>query len=574
MKMSKLYMPTIKEDPTDADVVSNKLLVRAGMVRKLVSGVYSYLPLGNKVLKNVERIVREEQDAAGFQEVLMSAIQPRELWEKSGRWADFGPEMFRLTDRKDREFCLGPTHEEYFTDFVKNELNSYKQLPLIIYQIQTKYRDERRPRAGLIRGREFLMKDAYNFDADKEGMIKSYEKVWKSYEKTFDRLGFEYRIVRGDSGNMGGSVSHEFIALCSGGEAQVAYCEECDYSATDEIAECITDEYKESDEVLAQEKVHTPDVKTIADLEEFFNLPAKKFIKTLLYKVEGEEVIAVMIPGDRELNMVKLSKYLDAHPDRIEMLEKEEINPFTGSYYGFVGPYGLKDSIRLLVDSKILDMKNFIVGANEVDYHIKNVNITDELDYEVIDDVVNAREGDKCPTCGRDIKIVTGIEVGNIFQLGTKYSKSLDATYLDENGKAQYFWMGSHGIGVSRIVAALVEQNHDDYGIIWPINVAPYKAIVSVINPSDEVRMDLAEEIYSELKAKGIEVLLDDRNERPGVKFNDMDLIGIPLRIVVGRDAKDGNVEYSIREDARNKHKLSKDDAIEEVLKAIENARK
>ena len=568
MRMSKLYMPTIKEDPTNADVISSKLLVRAGMVRQLVSGVYSYMPLGNRVLKNVERIVREEQDAAGFQEVLMSALQPRELWEQSGRWADFGPEMFKLEDRKGREFCLGPTHEEYFTNFIKNELNSYKQLPLIIYQIQNKYRDERRPRAGLIRGREFLMKDAYNFDADEEGMKKSYELVWDSYIKIFDRLGFDYKVVQGDSGNMGGKVSHEFIAITSGGEAQIAYCKNCDFAATDEVAECITNEYNEIGDKLEIEKVSTPNVKTIQELNEYFNLPKKKFVKTLLYKAD-EEVIAVMIPGDRELNLVKFSKFINVHPDSIEMLEEHEINKLTGSYLGFVGPFGLKESVRVIIDSRIKSMKNFIVGANEIDYHLKNVNIPDDFECEIAKDLLNARVGDICPSCGEKIYINTGIEIGNIFQLGTKYSKALDATYLDKNGKAQHFWMGSHGIGVSRIIAALVEQNHDDRGIIWPLCVAPYKAIVTVVNSKNQEMTDLGNEIYETLKKKGVDALIDDRRERAGVKFSEMDLIGIPLRIVVGRKANEKIVEYSTRKNME-KEEITSDEAIERVLKALE----
>lgn len=569
MRMSKLYMPTIKEDPTNADVISNKLLVRAGMVRQLVSGVYSYMPLGNRVLKNIERIVREEQDAAGFQEVLMSALQPRELWEKSGRWADFGPEMFKLEDRKGREFCLGPTHEEYFTNFIKNELNSYKQLPLIIYQIQNKYRDERRPRAGLIRGREFLMKDAYNFDADEEGMKKSYDEVWESYNKIFNRLGFDYKVVQGDSGNMGGKVSHEFIAITTGGEAQIAFCKKCDYAVTDEIAECITNEYNETDEILEVEKVYTPNVKTIQELNEYFNLPKKKFVKTLLYKTP-DDVIAIMIPGDRELNIVKLSKYLNQHLDSIEMLGENEIYNLTGSFLGFVGPFGLKESVRLIIDSRVKSMKNFIVGANEKNYHLKNVNITNELECEISDDLLNIRESDICPACGSEIYIHSGIEIGNIFQLGTKYSEALDATYLDKFGKAQYFWMGSHGIGVSRIIAALVEQNHDDKGIIWPLCVAPYKAIVSIINIKNNEMLELGNRIYDELTKNGIDVLIDDRKERAGVKFSEMDLIGIPLRIVIGRKANEGIVEFSTRKDME-KEEITSSEAIKRVIEAVRN---
>ncbi|MGM0379329.1 MAG: proline--tRNA ligase [Bacillota bacterium] len=572
MRMSDLYMPTLKEDPTDSDVVSDKLLRRAGMVRKLVSGIYSYMPLGNRVLQKVENIVREEQDKAGFQEVLMSAVQPRELWDATGRWEDFGPEMFKLNDRKGRQFCLGPTHEEYFTDFVKNELNSYKQLPLIIYQIQNKYRDERRPRAGLIRGREFLMKDAYNFDKNEEGMKKSYERVWKSYEKTFDRLGFEYKIVQGDSGNMGGNVSHEFIALTSGGEAKIAYCDDCDFAQTDEIAKSVTNEYKEDDDILKLEKVLTPDVKTIEQLKEYFDLPKKKFVKTLLYKLEGrDEVIAVVIPGDRELNTVKLSKYLNIHPEKIVMLEEHEIKDLAGSILGFVGPIGLKDDVRIIVDSRIKEMRNFIIGANEKDYHFKNANFPKDLEHEEVKDLLNARQGDICPDCGSKIKIDVGIEIGNIFQFGTKYSKGLDATFLDENGKEQYFWMGSHGIGVSRIIAALIEQNHDENGIIWPINTAPYQVEVNVLHGKDDEKVEFGEKIYNSLKEKGIEVLFDDRKERIGVKFNEMDLLGIPLRIVVGRRADEGIVEFSTRKDMEVEE-INYEKAIQRVVEKVNAA--
>jgi prolyl-tRNA synthetase len=560
-------MPTLKENPADADIISNKLLIRAGMVRKLVSGVYSFLPLGYKVLRNVERITREEMDKAGFQEVLMSAVQPKELWERSGRWADFGPEMFRLQDRNGRDFCLGPTHEEYFTDLVKNELNSYKQLPTILYQIQTKYRDERRPRFGLIRAREFLMKDAYNFDADREGMLKSYDRVWEAYENVFDRMDFDYRVVLGDSGNMGGSISHEFIAITPNGESEIVYCDDCDFAATNEVAECIYEIETTTEEAKTLEKVHTPNVKTIAELEEFFAIDSDQFVKTLLYKYE-DEIYAVLIPGNRDLNLIKLSKHLNCNPDFLEMVEEHEMAEKAGTVLGYVGPIGLKESVNIIVDQRVTEMKNFIIGANEADYHYKNANLTDDLAYEVVEDLLNVEAGDQCPNCNSSLKINRGIEVGNIFQLGTKYSKALDATFLDENGKEQPFYMGSHGIGISRIVSALIEQNHDDYGIIWPINVAPYHAIVTVIRTNDEEQMGLGEEIYQELKEAGIDVLIDDRNERAGVKFNDMDLIGIPLRVVVGRRASEGIVEFSTRADG-DKIEISKDEAIEKIYEMV-----
>lgn len=563
MRMSRMYMPTLREVPSEAEIPSHQLLLRAGMIRKLVSGVYSFLPLGYRVMRKIEQIIREEMDAAGAQEVLMSAIQPAEIWQESGRWYEFGPEMFRFKDRHEREFCLGPTHEEYFTDLIRNEIKSYKQLPLNIYQIQAKYRDEKRPRFGLMRSREFLMKDAYSFDKDEEGMKKSYEIMWKAYEKIFTRCGLKFKVVEGDSGAMGGSDSHEFMAMSDVGESQIAYCEKCDYAATDEKAQCIYNLNSDESTELETEKVHTPDVKTIEQLVDFFNVPADKFVKTLIYKIK-DEIVAVLVPGNREVNEVKLCNLFGVREHELEMANEEIVKEVTGAEVGFAGPIGISDKVKLIVDSRVAQMKNFIVGANETDYHIKNVNYGRDFEGQIVEDLLLVEEGDLCPKCGEPLKIARGIEVGNIFQLGTKYSKSLNATFLDENGKERYFVMGSYGVGVSRTMAAIIEQNHDEKGIIWPLSVAPYHVIITIVSTKKEEQVNLGEKLYKELMDKGIEVLLDDRNERPGVKFNDADLIGIPIRITVGRKASENIVEFVLR-GTGEKIEISSDEVYERI---------
>lgn len=564
MRMSKMYMPTLREVPSEAEIPSHKLLVKAGMIRKLVSGVYSYLPLGYRVIRKIEKIVREEMDRAGSQELLMSAIQPAELWQASGRWDNFGPEMFKLKDRNDRKFCLGPTHEEYFTNLIKDEIKSYKQLPLNLYQIQTKYRDEKRPRFGLIRGREFIMKDAYSFDKDEEGLKEAYLNMWTAYEKVFDRLKLRYKVVEGDSGAMGGSDSHEFMAMSEVGESLVAYCDSCDYAATDEKAKVVYElEVKDEDE-LQMEKIHTPNVGTIEELAEFLGICANNFVKSLIYKYE-DEIIVVMIPGDRELNIIKLCNSLGIAEHELELADAETVEEVTGAKVGFAGPIGLKKKVRLILDSRVTKMKNFVVGANETDYHIKNVNYGRDFTGEVVEDLLVIKQGDRCPNCGAILKLDRGIEVGNIFQLGTKYSKSLGATFLDENGKEKPFVMGSYGIGVTRSMSAIIEQNHDENGIIWPLVVAPYHVIITVINTKKEEQMALGEKLYSELEDAGLEVLLDDRKERAGVKFNDRDLIGIPIRITVGKKAPENIVEYSLRKSSNERVEISIDEIIERI---------
>lgn len=546
MRMSKLYMPTLREVPSEAELPSHKLLLRAGMIKKLVSGVYTYLPMGYRVIRKIENIVREEMEKIDSQEVLMSAILPAELWQQTGRWEDFGPEMFKLKDRHGREFCLGPTHEEIFTDTVRHDVKSYKQLPLSLYQIQTKYRDEKRPRFGLMRSREFIMKDAYTFDIDEEGMKKSYYDMWKAYEEIFKRCSLDFRVVEGDSGAMGGSDSHEFTAMSEFGESNIVYCDSCDYAATDEKAKCVYSQRVLDGDEAELEKVHTPDVRTIEELSDFFKADGCEFAKMVIYNVAGE-IVAVLIPGDRELNEIKLLNMLGASEHDIQMASEEEVKAATGAEVGFAGPMGLGEHVKLLVDSRVAKMKNFYIGANETDYHYRNANYGRDFEGEIVEDLILATEGDDCPNCGGTLKMDRGIEIGNIFQLGTKYSKSLGATYLDENGKEQDMVMGSHGIGVSRTMAAVIEQSHDEDGIIWPIALAPYEVIVTIVNVKDEDQVKLGEELYGELKSMGVEVILDDRKERAGVKFKDMDLVGIPLRITVGKKASEGVVEFSTR---------------------------
>lgn len=550
MKMDKFYMPTLKEDPSDADVISHKLLMRAGMIRKSTSGIYSYLPLGYRVIRKIEDIVREGMEKFDAQEILMSAIQPQEVWEESGRWSKFGPEIFRLKDRNGRDFCLGPTAEEYFTDLIKDELKSYKQLPLNLYQIQTKYRDEKRPRFGIIRAREFSMKDAYSFDKDKDGLEKSYKNMWKAYEYIFDKIGLDYRVAEGDSGIMGLGVSHEFLALSDSGEATLVYSDESDFAATDEKCAVYLPKIKE-EEALELELFETPSLKTIEELSEFTGLDKSKFAKAIALKSNEGEKFIVLIPGHRELNLNKFLSYVQISELEIEKMNDEDIKFITGAEAGFTGPINLLDNVRLIVDSRITQMSNFVVGANQTDKHYKNVNYGRDFEGEIVEDLLLVEEGDLGPK-GEELKFTKGTEIGNIFQLGTKYSETMEAKFLDEDGKEQYFEMGSYGIGITRTVAAIIEQNFDEDGIIWPESIAPYKVIITVIKPGDEDQDNLSEEIYNTFKDKGVDVLLDNRKERPGFKFKDRDLIGIPYRVTVGRDANNRIVEFSTRRDKEN----------------------
>ena len=542
MKMSNMLISTLREVPAEAEIDSHKLMLRAGMIRKMASGIYNYMPLGLKVLKNIEDIIREEMNNAGAQEFLASAIIPAELWQESGRWGAYGAEMFRLKDRNDRDFCLGPTHEEVFTDIARNEIKSYKQLPLNLYQIQTKYRDERRPRFGVMRSREFVMKDAYSFDKDQDGLDISYNKMRDAYIKIFERCGIVAKPVDADTGAIGGSGSAEFMVKSEVGEDDVVFCTNCDYAANIEKAPS-TPEKAEKEAYKEINKIETPNVRTIEDLIKFFNTTEKKFAKTLIYNADGK-IVAVMVRGDREVNEVKLSNALGGVVD-LSMASAEEVMKATSAQVGFAGPINLKVD-TLLVDKEVVNMYNFIVGANETAYHFENVNYG--RDFEgIVGDYRNITEGENCPVCGGKITISKGTEVGHIFKLGTKYSEAMNAKFIDENGKEVPFVMGCYGIGVTRTMASIIEQNHDDNGIIWPLAVAPYHVNVIPVNTKDEMQMKVANDIYEELKAIGIDVIFDDRKERAGVKFKDSDLMGIPMRITVGKKVTEGEVEFKLR---------------------------
>ncbi len=560
MKLSKMLISTLREVPGEAEIASHQLMLRAGMIRKSATGIYTFMPNGVRVLKNVENIVREEMDRAGAQEFLASALIPANLWQESGRWDVMGPEMIRLKDRNGRDFCLGPTHEEVFTDLARNEIKSYKQLPLNLYQIQTKYRDERRPRFGVMRSREFIMKDAYSFDKDNEGLDISYMKMYEAYNKIFTRCNLEFSSVEADSGAMGGSGSAEFMVKSDIGEDEIAFCTGCNYAAnTEKATSKLEDAEKKEEKEL--KKIATPDVRTIEELVTFFNTSNKKFAKTLIYKADGK-VVAVMVRGDRSLNETKVSNALGGIME-LEMADAETVLKATSAETGFAGPIGLQVD-TLLVDEEVTRMSNFIVGANDTGYHYENVNY--ERDFNgIVGDYKLVAEGDMCPKCGSPINIRRGVEVGHIFKLGTKYSESMGANYLDENGKEKPLVMGCYGIGINRTVAAIIEQHHDENGILWPMAVAPYKVIVMPANVKNEEQMNRAEKIYEDLKTRGVDVLLDDRNERVGVKFKDADLIGIPIRVTVGKKVVEDIVEFKLR-----KNQDIEEANIEDVVDRIE----
>ncbi len=564
MKLSKYLAPTLRDVPAEAEITSHQLMLRAGLMRKLASGVYSYLPLGLRALKKVENIVRKGMDNHNAQELLMSALLPKEYYEESGRWEVFGEDMFRLKDRGQRDFCLGPTHEEIFTDTVKNNIHSYKQLPVTLYQIQTKYRDERRPRFGVIRSREFIMKDAYSFDRDQAGLDASYKNMYDAYCEIFNAMDLDYLAVDADSGAMGGSGSQEFMVKSEIGEDTIAYCS-CGYCANEEKAQCVAGE-KDSAQILDMNKIFTPNSRTIEELTESLNTDAKHFAKTLIYRAD-DKCVAVMLRGDREVNETKLKNHLGAL--ELELASAEDVMRITGAPVGFAGPIGLKEKVEIIADNEIAGMKNMVVGANEGDYHFENVNIDRDFTPDFIGDFRNITEGDICPVCGKaEIKTCRGIEVGHIFKLGTKYSEAMGCTVLDENGKDQTLIMGCYGIGVSRCLAAIIEQHSDENGIIWPMSVAPFHVAVVPVNSSDATQSELAEKIYNALISNGVEAVLDDRNERVGVKFKDADLIGYPLRITVGKKAADGIVEYKERASG-NMEELTVADAVAKAIAKV-----
>ena len=578
MKLSQMHFKTLREVPTEAEIPSHILLLRAGMIKKTVAGVYTYMPMGWRTIRKIENIVREEMDAKGAEEIYTQSVQPAELWKESGRWDAYGPEMWRLKDRNDREFCLGPTAEEVFTDIVKSDVTSYRQLPRMLYQISDKYRDEARPRYGMMRSRVFIMKDNYSFDKDAAGLDESYDKMYEAYSNVFTRCGLNFRPVEADTGAIGGSNSHEFTALCEYGESEIAYCDHCDLAATVEKAACVDAAAQDDGEMLPLEKVYTPGTKTIDEVAEYLKLDKKQTIKALLfvtYDAEGNEngYVAVFIRGDRELNMTKLVNALNIPEYAIAFADEEKMSAATGCVGGFTGPMHLHDC-RIIVDSELPGLKNLCAGACEKDHHYININYGRDYEGDMVVDLKTLKEGDPCPICGAPVRHARGVEVGQIFKLGTKYSEPMKAIYKDENQKDQLIWMGCYGIGISRTFQAIIDmpQNHDDNGIIWPMSVAPYHVIITQVKPGDDVQDKVAERIYSELVKAGVEVLWDDRDERPGVKFKDADLIGIPVRITVGKGAPDGIVEYKLRRDADRTEKTV-EEAIADAV-AIVNAEK
>jgi prolyl-tRNA synthetase len=545
MRYSNFFLPTVKEVPSDAEIASHQLMIRAGMIRKLTSGIYPYLPLGLKVIRKVEQIVREEMNRAGAQEVFLPMVQPAELWQESGRWVFYGKELLRFKDRHDRDYCLGPTHEEVITDLVRHEIKTYRQLPRNLYQIQTKFRDEIRPRFGVMRCREFGMKDAYSFDADSDGADLSYRKMFDAYHRIFGRCGLMFRAVEADTGSIGGSSSHEFMVMADTGEDGIVYCDRCAYAANLEKAEIPKPEDMTSPagEMLSLEDVHTPDVRTIEEVCAFLKVKPKDVVKTLIFSADGVAV-AVLVRGDEEINEIKVKNHLGC--DELELAGDDMILAATGSPRGFAGAVGIRT--KIVADYSLLGMRNLVMGANRADYHVKNVNLGRDFQVSAFADLRAVREGDVCPRCRGNLSFARGIEVGHVFKLGTKYSKAMKAVYLDKNGKEQYMIMGCYGIGITRTVAAAIEQNHDNDGIIWPVPLAPYQVIITPVNINEESLSRTAEELYQALSDQGVEVLLDDRDERAGVKFKDADLIGIPYRVTIGpKKLAEGKVEVKIR---------------------------
>ncbi len=541
MYWSKLYAPTLKEVPSDADIKSAELLVRGGFIRKSASGIFSYLPLGTKVLQKITQIVREEMNKTGAQELLMPIMQPAEIWKITGRWEDYGPEMMKLKDRNDREFTLGPTHEEMITTLVKDELRSYKQLPVNFYQINTKYRDEIRPRFGLLRGREFIMKDAYSFHTSYESLDKTYKDMYDAYSKICERMDLKYVAVEADTGAIGGSNSHEFTAFAESGESDILVCDSCGYAATQERAECSDDEFKIEEDKKPLKLVETPNVRTVEELSKFLNVDKKHIVKSMIF-VGRSGYIMAMIRGDLEINVAKLKSYLG--DQTLRLATGEEVYQKFSTQIGYIGPIGV--NVRIIADRSVKPLVNYIVGGLKNEYHYVNVNHERDFKISEFADIRTVVEGDRCPKCGHPLKMKKGIEVGQVFKLGTKYSEKLSATYVDSDGNEKYYIMGCYGWGVSRTMAAVVEQFHDDRGIIWPRSIAPFEAVITVVNIAGE-QMKIGYELHDLLERNGIDVILDDREVSAGFKFKDADLIGIPLRITCGKSLENGEVELKLR---------------------------
>lgn len=538
MLWSRFYIPTLKEAPSDAEVISHRLMTRAGMIRKITSGIYAYMPYGNIAISKVASIVREEMNRAGAIELSMPMVQPADLWQESGRWEFYGKELLRLKDRHERDYCLGPTHEEVVTALVRGEVRSYRQLPMNLYQIQTKFRDEIRPRFGLMRGREFIMKDAYSFDRDDAGADISYKAMYDAYKRIFSRLGLRFKAVEADSGSIGGSFSHEFMVLADTGEDTIVSCTKCDYAANLERAAVKPSGKTASGSVAALEEVSTPEARTIEEVSAFLKASADAFIKTLLFDVDGKAV-AVLVRGDREVNEVKVKNYFKA--DVVEMLEPENVTALSGAPVGFAGPVGLKIE-TIIADYELQEKNGWITGANKADTHLKNVDLSRDAKISAYTDLRNATAADPCPYCGGELELPRGIEVGHVFKLGTKYSEAMNASYLDENGEDKHMIMGCYGIGVTRVVAACIEQNNDEHGIIFPPAIAPFAVEIMNLDIKSDVVSAKALEVYEAIKAIGFDVLLDDRDERPGVKFKDADLIGAPMQLVIGGKGLDRGI--------------------------------
>ena len=541
MKLKNSYFFTKREDSKDEESVSANLLVRSGMIKKAGSGIYYFLPMGYRVTKKIEKIIREEMNKIGSQELVMPQLLPEEVYIASGRRDNFGSSMFSLKDRFDRSYVLGPTHEEMFVEAAKEVIKSHKDMPISLYQMANKYRDEPRSRYGLIRTREFVMKDAYTFDKDEEGLAVAYDKMYEAYRKIFDRVGLDYKIVTASCGVMGGSLSEEFQAVCDIGEDTLVLCDKCGLSTNIEVCECVRQDKPVTLEYREKELLYTPNVGTIKDLEDNYNIKAIDTAKTLIYKAD-DKFVALMIRGDHEINEEKVKKLLGV--TELEMASIEEDEKITGAKVGFAGPIGL--DVEIIIDNELLNMRNFLIGANKTDYHYINANLSD-FKYDKVADIRNVTEDDICPVCGEKLIFKKGIEVGNTFKLGTKYSESMGLYFADEDNKLKPVVMGCYGIGVARILAAVVEQNHDENGMILPKEIAPFEVAIVIANMKDEIQVDLANKLYDELSSLGVEVLLDDRDERAGVKFKDIDLIGIPKRIVVGKKAVEGIVEYKER---------------------------
>lgn len=558
MRLSNSFFYTLREDVKDEESKSGNLLVRSGMIKKSSNGIYVYLPLGLRVLRNIEQIIREEMNLSGAQELLMPSLLPEEIYEKSGRRENFGQNMFSLKDRYNRNYVLGPTHEEMFTYVAKEKIRSYKDMPFNLYQIATKYRDETRPRFGLIRVREFAMKDAYSFDVDLEGLDHSYQIMFDAYKRIFDKVGVNYKIVRAATGAMGGLLSEEFQAVTEIGEDTLVLCDKCNYASNIEVSACAMDGKETKEALLPKELVETPNVGTIEEVSHFLEEEPSKFVKTLIYKA-NDKFYACLVKGNHEVNESKLANVLNV--SEVSLASLEEVEELTHAKVGFAGPIDL--DIPVIMDQQIQTLHNYIVGANKTNYHYKNVNNHDFKPYKIAD-IRNIQEGDICPNCGGHIYFQHGIEIGNTFKLGDKYSKACDLRYLDQNNQLQYVEMGCYGIGLGRILAALAEQRADEKGIAWPIHIAPYKIGIVLINEKDFNQVELANQIYEECMKLGIEPILDDRKERPGVKFNDMDLVGIPVRITVGKRASEGIVEYKLREE-----ESAKEFTLVEVLETI-----